>query len=34
VQIALAGLAGFPVSELFNIDCAQPGAAVRVAGAA
>ena len=30
VHIALAGLAGFPVPELFNIDYAQPEAAARV----
>ena len=30
VHIALAGLAGFPVAELFNIDYAQPEAAARV----
>jgi dihydroorotase len=29
VHIALAGLAGFPVPELFNIDYAQPEAAAR-----
>ncbi len=30
VHIAVAGLAGFPVPELFNIDYAQPEAAARV----
>ena len=30
VHIALAGMAGFPVPELFNIDYAQPEAAARV----
>ena len=30
VHIALAGLAGFPVPELYNIDYAQPEAAARV----
>ncbi len=30
VHVALAGLAGFPVPELYNIDYAQPEAAARV----
>ena len=29
VHIAVAGLAGFPVPELFNVDYAQPEAAAR-----